>query len=233
MSEALYQDGSYLARNPTWHEEDSSWKAAHILRLLAANELVPESVAEVGCGGGLILAELSRALPEAVLRGYEVSPQAYARCIARESERLTFALQDIADSEESYDLVLAIDVVEHVDDYIGFLRVLRHHARHLVIHLPLDLSVQTVLRASPILHAREKVGHLHYFSKETALKTLEYSGYRIIDWTYTHGAIDSPGHSRKSPWAGRLRALALRLHPDWAVRLLGGSSLLALCAPER
>lgn len=233
MSEALYQDGSYLARNPTWHEEDSGWKATRIIDLLSINNLAVARVAEVGCGGGMILSELSRALPDARLYGYEVSPQAFARCRPRETERLKFFLKDIADTDESYDLLLAIDVVEHVDDYIGFLRALRRHAGHLVVHLPLDLSVQTVLRASPILHAREKVGHLHYFNKETALKTLEYAGYRVVDWTYTHAAIDAPGRSRKSRWVAWMRSLALRLDEDWAVRMLGGSSMLALCEPRQ
>jgi len=30
--------------------------------------------------------------------------------------------------------------------------------------------------------AREKVGHLHYFNKYTALKTLEDNGYNVIDY---------------------------------------------------
>lgn len=39
MSEVIYTDGSYLANNPSWHEEDSPWKARQIIRLLEANRL--------------------------------------------------------------------------------------------------------------------------------------------------------------------------------------------------
>jgi trans-aconitate methyltransferase len=225
----VYRDGSYLADNPTWHEEDSAWKAAHIHALLERHSLSPRDIAEVGCGGGLILVELSRAFPQADLTGYEISPQAFARCVSRASPRVRFRHEDLLATDDRHELLLAMDVVEHVDDYVGFLRGLRRHGERFVIQIPLDLSVQTVLRASPILHTRRKVGHLHYFSKETALETLRYAGLEVLDWRYTHAAIHAPGRSRKSRLVGWLRALALKIHADMAVRLLGGSSILVLC----
>ena len=32
---------------------------------------------------------------------------------------------------------------------------------------------------------REQFGHLHYFSKETALATLTDAGYEVVDYSYT------------------------------------------------
>ncbi|MGQ4275109.1 class I SAM-dependent methyltransferase [Terrihabitans sp. B22-R8] len=227
---SIYHDGSYLAQNPGWHEEDSDWKAGHVLRLLSAAGMQPSRIAEVGCGGGLVLHALAQALPDSTFTGYEVSPLAYERCAARANDRVRFRFEDLTEAGDRYDLLLTLDVVEHVEDYLGFLRALRPRAEHHIIHLPLDLSVQTVLRASgPLLHARRKVGHLHYFSKETALATLNDAGYEVLDWRYTHAAVDAPGRTRRSRFVGWLRAFALKIHPDWAVRLLGGSSLLVLC----
>ena len=60
---ARYTDGSYLANNPTWHEEDSPWKAEHVRRMISKNNLALSTVSEVGCGAGGILAELSKQLP--------------------------------------------------------------------------------------------------------------------------------------------------------------------------
>ena len=79
---------------------------------------------------------------------------------------------------------MAIDVFEHVEDYFGFLRKLREKAEYKIFHIPLDLSVQTVLRSSPIIKGRKSVGHIHYFTKETALETLKDTGYEIIDYFY-------------------------------------------------
>ncbi len=71
----IYEDGTYLARNPTWHEQDSAWKASHIARLIQRNDLRPSTVCEVGCGAGEILNQLSVMLGQAMrFWGYEISP---------------------------------------------------------------------------------------------------------------------------------------------------------------
>jgi cyclopropane fatty-acyl-phospholipid synthase-like methyltransferase len=229
-SGSVYEDGRYLEQNPGWHEEDSPWKAAYVLRMMAAHGLSPRSVAEVGCGGGMILVELASKLTDARFTGYEISPQAYARCAGRASDRLTFRFEDLLQTGDRHDLLLTMDVVEHVEDYMGFLRGLRPHAGLHILHIPLDLSVQTVLRASgPLLHARQKVGHLHYFSRETALATLTDCGFEVVDWFYTHPATSTPGRAMRTRVAGWMRRAAARLAPDLSVRVLGGSSILVLC----
>jgi SAM-dependent methyltransferase len=227
---SVYEDGRYLEQNPGWHEEDSPWKAAHVLRMVSAHGLAPRSVAEVGCGGGMILVELAARMPEAELTGYEISPQAFARCAERSRERLTFRFEDLLQTDARHDLLLTMDVVEHVEDYMGFLRGLRRHGGLHILHIPLDLSVQTVLRASgPLLHARRKVGHLHYFSRETALATLTDCGFEVVDWFYTYPAPGAPGRGLRTRMAGWLRRVAARMAPDLSVRVLGGSSILVLC----
>ena len=34
LKQNIYEDGSYLAKNPTWHEEDAPFKAKYIFELL-------------------------------------------------------------------------------------------------------------------------------------------------------------------------------------------------------
>ena len=58
----IYLDGTYLDKNPGWHEEDSAWKAEKILKILKRNKLKPSSICEVGCGAGEILSCLQREL---------------------------------------------------------------------------------------------------------------------------------------------------------------------------
>ena len=50
--------------------------------------------------------------------------------------------------------------------------------------------MQTVLRATPLIRDRQRFGHIHYFTKETALQLLIDLGYNIIDWFYTAVALD-------------------------------------------
>jgi len=134
----------------------------------------------------------------------------------------------LEENERAFDIVLAIDVFEHIEDYLGFLRKLRDKGTYKIFHIPLDLSVQAVWRRTPIRRAREQMGHLHFFTKETALAALETAGYNVLDWFYTAGSLEAP--TRR--WTARVlavpRKLLFALHQDAAARWLGGFSLLVL-----
>jgi hypothetical protein len=81
---------------------------------------------------------------------------------------------------------------------------------------------------SPIIEKRKKVGHIHYFTKETVLETLRDTGYTIIDYFYTSGSIDLPNQSWKSKLLKVPRKILFFLNKDFAVRVLGGYSLMIL-----
>jgi len=229
MSTDLYVSGAYLERNPDWHVRESPWKASQVARMLGDHELNPRTVCEVGCGVGEVLAQLQLQLePQCELSGYEVSPIAFARAQERANERLQFKLADLRhETGVHFDLLLVLDVLEHVDDYIGFLSDLRSRASFTIMHIPLDLSVQTVLRRGALSKRRDLYGHLHYFTKETALRTLKDAGYRIIDARYTDHPIVFGG-TREQRMLKVPRRLGFALNQDWAARMLGGFSLLVL-----
>jgi SAM-dependent methyltransferase len=226
----IYENGTYLSHNPTWHEEDSLWKAKQIGKLLRKNNINPATVCEVGCGVGEVLNCLANEYgAEVVFTGYEVSPQAFAISKQKEKPNLHFFLKDLFDEKDaSFDVVMAIDVLEHVEDYFGFLRNFRARGTYKVFHIPLDLSVQTVLRGSPILMGRASVGHIHYFTKETALATLKDTGYEVIDYFYTKNALELQNRGWKANLLKLPRRVLFSIHPDLTVRILGGFSLLVL-----
>lgn len=227
--DTIYTDGTYLRNNPDWHVDDSPWKADHIARLLDRNGIVPQTVCEIGCGAGEILRSLSTRLPATTkFFGYEISPNAYALCSAKASEKFTFRLANLLDEPEHFDLAMACDVFEHVEDYFGFLRKLRTKAKYKIFHVPLELSALQVARAQPLLHQRRSVGHIHHFSKETALATLEDTGYRVIDHFYTSGRTELGNLGWKSRMLKWPRQALYKLSPDAAARVLGGYSLLVL-----
>jgi hypothetical protein len=228
--ETIYEDGTYLRNNQTWHEEDSPWKARQIVKILESNKIVPSTIAEIGCGAGEILASLANQYgSEVTCCGYEISPQAFAICSAKEGNNLHFSLRNLfEDEDQTFDLMMAIDVFEHVEDYLGFLRKLRGTATHKLFHIPLDLSVQTVFRGAPILKARLSVGHIHYFTKETALATLRATGYEIVDHFYTPGSLELADRGWRANLLRLPRSLFYALNQDWTVRILGGFSLLVL-----
>jgi SAM-dependent methyltransferase len=226
----FYTKGEYFARNPTWDEEHSPWKAKQINKIIVRNNLQPRSICEVGCGAGGILNELYIELPNNVsFVGYEISPQAYELAKRKSKERLQFYMGDFLKIvDDQFDLLLLIDVIEHIEDYFGFLRGLQDKAKYKIFHIPLDISVQRVLLRKPILRRRREVGHIHYFTKETALATLEDTGYEVIDFFLTPSTLDFKAPNFKY-FLGRFPLrLASLLNREMAARILGGHSLMVL-----
>jgi SAM-dependent methyltransferase len=223
-----YCDGSYLEHNPTYHVEDAAWKAGQVLKMLRKHRLQPWTIGEIGCGAGEVLRQLQLQLPEGPhFYGYDISPDAIALCRQRENDRLHFACADLLTTEtKPFDLLLCLDVVEHVEDYLGFLRRLRPKATHHLFHIPLEMSAQNVFRCRPIFVGRATAGHLHYFMKDTALLTLQDAGYTIVDWFYT--PCGDQGKGLRSLLARWPRRVAGWINPDLAARVLGGYSLLVL-----
>jgi cyclopropane fatty-acyl-phospholipid synthase-like methyltransferase len=225
----MYVTDEYEKHNPTWHEEDSPWKARQIEKMIKKNGLRVKSLCEVGCGTGEILLNLEKTFPDAELAGYEIAPHAFNRAVAKETDRTKFYLQDALETDlPPFDMVLAIDVIEHVEDYLSFLKKLRPLGKHKIFHIPLDLSVQSVARSRPILQLRQGVGHIHYFYKQTALAALRDCGYNILDTAYTASRLELPNQARSSRLMRIPRRLLYAANPDLAVRVLGGFSLLVL-----
>lgn len=229
-TEARYVDGDYQSRHPGWHREHSAWKAAQIAALLRQQNCAPHSVVEVGCGAGGILAELQRQLGAGDFTGYEIAPAALALAAPLANDRLRFVSGDFLQlATPVSDLLLAIDVVEHVEDYLGFLRALRPRAQVHVFHLPLDLSLLSSCQPRRLDWNFESVGHLHSFTAETALRALANAGYRVQAHTFTAVELDLPPPDAQQQRLRFLRRLGRKISPAWTSRLLGGFSLLVFC----
>lgn len=225
----IYVNGEYHRRHPNWHQEDAAWKAGHVKKLIGRHGITPGRVCEIGCGSGEILACLAPAWgSQCVFEGYEISPQAFALCQGKASPQVRFHLEDFCASASSgYDVILLMDVLEHVEDPFAFLRAVAPRGRYKVLHIPLDLSVLGMFSRLPE-RVRASAGHLHYFTKELALQLLAECGYRVRDAVYTNGSVDLPPKSRAAALARVPRRICYSLSQDFAARCLGGCSLLVL-----
>lgn len=228
----MYLDGTYFRNNPTWDVEDSPWKANIINSMMERNKLTVNDLVEVGCGAGGILTSLAeKNLQIKRLKGYDISPQAIKLAEKRKSERINFYLSDFVNDKglAIADVILVIDVLEHVSDYYGFLQKLKAKARYFIFHIPLDLSCRTILKPHVMLQQRESVGHLHYFSEEMVWWFLKDSGFRVIDWEYTPPITD---HRRsitfKQSLKKKLRNISYKINKKLSVKLWGDYSLMIL-----
>jgi SAM-dependent methyltransferase len=229
-SEELYTSGAYLEKVPDWHVEESAGKAWQILRLLKRNRLEPRTIADVGCGAGEVLRQLQMALStQTYFVGFDISARAIELALTRANERITFTLGDIQqDTAAHFDVLLVLDVVEHVEDYFAFLRALKDKSDYKIFFFPLELSAQSVLRPRGLLHTHDAYGHLHYFTRETALQSLADAGYQVVDEFYSPDALERPTHLVGRKLLKLPRKLLYSLHQDFAVHLLGGYRLLVL-----
>jgi SAM-dependent methyltransferase len=224
----IYTDGSYLDKtNGTWHLEDSPFKAKQVARILTRHHQVQvNTVCEIGCGAGGVLSELQKLLPDnTTFTGYEISPQAHAIGSRFSNARCQYVLGDAFTDPSTYDLVLVIDVVEHVEDCFSFLRRTQQKGRWKLYHIPLDTHVSAIMRG---VNAWDSVGHIHLFTIETALKSLEYTGHRVIDWTFTDGALGMPNKAVRTRLANLVRLPLASFSVKLAARLMGGYSILIL-----
>ena len=228
-SNDMYVNGEYFSNNPDWDIADAQWKTDVIIELIKRNKLSPKEVVEVGCGAGENLVELlKKAIRIEKMTGYDISPQAINLASKKATDRISFFNEDITGKENIHtDLMLVIDVVEHVDDYYSFLRKLKTKSDWFVFHIPLDLSCRTVMKPHVLLQQRQSVGHIHYYTKEMVEWALQDTGYEIVDWVYTKPVVDvqSTG-SVKRLVKKILRNISFAISKDWSAKKWGGYSMM-------
>ena len=218
--------GEYLKNNPTWHVEFSPWKATNILGMLKKNGLCPKTICDVGCGAGEVLRQLQLKMSDQCrFWGFDVAPDAIRMAKERENKRLQFDTADLGVIDTPrFDLMLALEVVDHVEDYLGFLRMLKPRSEWKIFSFSLDISVQAVLRKGALSQRRVVHCHRHHFSTEIVLLALQETGYQVVDWCYYYPQFEA-GLARL---ARPIRALAFQIDQDLAVRFFGGYSMLIL-----
>jgi SAM-dependent methyltransferase len=144
-----------------------------------AGEVRFDSVIDIGCGNGEVLQAFGRRFPRARLVGADLSAKVIEDNRAR-FPSITFAQLDLGAGalDQSADLVVCTEVVEHVEDWEAALRNLRAMCRgHLVLTVPSG-------KVFPIDRA---VGHVRHFRAEELLAGLSRAGFacdRVWQWGF-------------------------------------------------
>lgn len=228
-----YTGSAYHEANPTWDAEDSPWKADRVHEILETHRIPSATIAEIGCGAGGVLAHLRSLLPDAEMYGFDIAPALVPFWQQHAHKRITFELGDfMAINERRYQVVLLLDLLEHLSNPFEFLTGIRSAGDHFVCHFPLDLSAFSVLREKPLLDVKQRVGHLHFFTKGLALALMAECGYTVLDWAYTGATFTVPRRTWKTRVASAMRRIAYVASKDLGVRLLGGETLIVLARPS-
>jgi len=224
-----YEYGIDSLGKRNWHEEDDPWKAQNIYKILDKNKIQPNNICEIGYGAGGLLVNLANYYDKNVdFYGYETSEEAFEIAKSKEQENIHYYLKDLLKTDAHYDVVMAINVFTHVRDYLGFLSQLRPKGEYKVFHIPLQITFYSVLRSRYFANKEYMRSSLHHFNKDTALGTLQGTGYEIIDYIFTSRSLDLPDPQGKDKLWKIPRKIMHAINPNLAAKLLGGFSLMIL-----
>jgi SAM-dependent methyltransferase len=241
--EKFYATDEYLRRNPSLHEEDSPWKIQRVMPLVELFVKLHGSksvrILDVGGGAGLILQAIGEKLKYnhgvVVLKyAMDLSPLMLTRQKRNNPDlQATFNVDLCKNSLDNKfaDLVLMIDVVEHIPDSDKALNEISRIGKFAILNIPLEKNViefiwnvmsNGTFRRSKIA----SVGHIHTYTYASALKQIN----RRCGSMFVYYLTDP------KPWPtdykNRIRDYAVarmfKLSPKISSLLFGASYLMVL-----
>jgi SAM-dependent methyltransferase len=224
-----YKQGKYFS-DPLRHSSDAQFKIDNLIKLLLpiliSEEIKINSIADVGCGSGKALALLYDELKKknytvSTLHGYDISPHV----VNIEMSGIEFRNEDFTESNEYYDLILLLDVFEHVIKPIEFISNVAGKGKLIAFHIPLDNSIFSSFR-NLYIKKINRPGHLIFMDAPFALNILCLSGIEVITYKYTY--YNSPDSTVLQKIMSPLRKLMFQLNPWLLSKTLGGPSLMVL-----
>lgn len=223
----IYEDGTYLKNNPSWDIEDSRFKFNSIDKILIKNSLKIKSICEIGCGAGEILNFIKNKYPDIKCTGYDI---AYGlENFWSKIDDVNFNKQDfLKNNNEKFDIIYFADVLEHLDSPFEYLLEAKKFCNKIIIYLPLDISVFSVLKNLSLIRQVKKVGHIHFYTKEIFLEILRLKNFHIVDYSYTDPFNDKELLKNKSipeRLLAKIRSLCSFLNKSLSARILGGQTL--------
>ncbi len=188
-----YQD-EYLTLNKDLHDSDSQTKSRSILHILP-KDFRPNSIIDIACGSGKILIEVSKKLHVQKVVGIDVSYKIID--IAKQNDKGKIASWipiSIFDYQQSgFDLVLAIDIVEHIENDRKLLDRISSLGSLAVIKVPIEdnpinrfimwISRRTI---DPWKETEKRYGHIHHYSLESFINLMQGSDLQIERVEYIH-----------------------------------------------
>jgi len=181
-NDVIYTDGTYIASNPSLHAEDSEYKMSYVAQLLEKVEWNRKRINILDIGGGAGL--LGKFVCDwFVSRGYTVC----ATALDLSGEMLEIqkrnnphvkntCIGDIAQlDKEMFDLVLMIDVIEHIENCEQFADNLNKYTEFIIYNIPVEINLVDTLRNIAMQKRyykiqTESLGHIHFFSVQSAVR---------------------------------------------------------------
>jgi len=163
-----------------WRRLGAVGKADHVLALARRLPQPVESVLDVGCGDGALLAELQRRGFGRRIAGLEIAESAVRR--AREQTGMVsieiFDGLHLPYEAQEWSLVILSHVLEHVPDPTSLLAEARRVSAAVIIEVPLEANFSA--RRAEKREDAMAIGHLHTFDRQQMRQVVAAAGLRIV-----------------------------------------------------
>ena len=201
-----------------WRRIGAVDKADNVVRL--CGKIPHESIIEIGCGEGAVLAELSSRKFGAVLSGLEVSECGVGltlrKGIPNLSECRVYDGYNTGYPNNAFDLAILSHVIEHVEEPRRLLREAARIGRSVFVEVPCEDTLRLARDFVP-----DAVGHINAFSPVTIRRFVQTCGLTVCDQVVTDHSYDPYRfrYRRRALIYLLPRRTALRLVPSIAPRI--------------
>jgi len=216
---AEYYGSDRLAR---WRELCARDKAANIMALWRETRNGAScTVADIGCGDGAVIQELSRHGFGRSYVGFEISRSGLEYAQTRQYEKsaafVMFDGANVPTPDKSFDVVLLTHVLEHVESPRTLLREAARIARYVIAEVPLELHARTSQD-----YRSNDIGHTNLFNPLLLRHLFQSLGLTVLDEQITCPSraiftFHRPVPAATMDWAAK--AALLKIVPTLAPRL--------------
>jgi SAM-dependent methyltransferase len=166
-------------------------KVDEIVRLCSEEGFTPQSVADIGAGFGIFLEEWRERFPRARLVAIEPNPKMASICRSRGLEVVECFVEEVTEFRGELDLVVGLEVIEHIYDPLAFCRslreLLREDGRLLLTGLTVDgFDIQVLWERSKSVSPPH---HINFLSVGGFEALLGRGGLRDVR-VFTPGKLD-------------------------------------------
>ena len=137
-----------------------------------------DNLLDVGCGEGFLVRAILNEFPQKSIFATDISFDILSsyKHIAAEISRHCCSIYELPYKNNSWDVVIACEVLEHLEYPEKALEEMKRIGRsHFLFTVPLEpwWRLANIMRGKYVLHYGNTPGHVHHWNKRTLLRLLE------------------------------------------------------------
>jgi len=170
-----YERQTHQAEDRHWWYRGRRTVLAGVIARLSLPE--PARILDAGCGSGRNMVELSRL---GTVTGVELSATSVALARERDvGEVIAGSVLEMPFADDSFDLAVSLDVIEHLEDHLAALRELRRTVA------PGGALLITVPAYQWLWSGHDEINHHHRrYTRRSLQRVAEQAGWRQVRTTY-------------------------------------------------